>query len=77
MTVEQKYTVACALLPVLADFLEDAPMVQTAKLNTNHCIKSIRSYNRYLMDTAKINNVDHENFIQREFRNWLKEKYKE
>jgi hypothetical protein len=52
MTPEQKLLTAQALLPVLADFLEDYPMRFTAKHEQTKLINAIRGFDKFFMDSA-------------------------
>jgi hypothetical protein len=72
MTNEQKL-LASQLLPVLADFLEDVPMQQLAKMKRNRLVQEIRSFDAFLMVGADIEAMDQQIALQQAFRQWLKE----
>jgi hypothetical protein len=72
MTNEQKL-LASQLLPVLADFLEDVPMQQLAKMKRNRLVTEIRSFDAFLMVGADIEAMDQQIELQQAFRQWLKE----
>jgi len=72
MTNEQKL-LASQLLPVLADFLEDVPMQQLAKMKRNRLVQEIRSFDAFLMVGADIEAMDQQIELQQAFRQWLKE----
>jgi hypothetical protein len=73
MTNEQKL-LAAQLLPVLADFLEDVPMQQLAKMKRNRLVTEIRSFDAFLMVGADIEAMDQQIALQQAFRQWIKEK---
>ena len=70
MTNEQKL-LASQLLPVLADFLEDVPMQQLAKMKRNRLVQEIRSFDAFLMVGADIEAMDQQIELQQAFRQWL------
>lgn len=72
MTNEQKL-LASQLLPVLADFLEDVPMQQLAKMKRNRLVTEIRSFDAFLMVGADIEAMEQQIELQQAFRQWLKE----
>jgi hypothetical protein len=72
MTNEQKL-LASQLLPVLADFLEDVPMQQLAKMKRNRLVQEIRSFDAFLMVGADIEAMDQQIELQQAFRQWIKE----
>ena len=73
MTNEQKL-LAAQLLPVLADFLEDVPMQQLAKMKRNRLVTEIRSFDSFLMVGADLDAMDQQIALQQAFRQWIKEK---
>jgi hypothetical protein len=70
MTNEQKL-LASQLLPVLADFLEDVPMQQLAKMKRNRLVNEIRSFDSFLMVGADLDAMDQQIELQQAFRQWL------
>jgi hypothetical protein len=70
MTNEQKL-LAAQLLPVLADFLEDVPMQQLAKMKRNRLVQEIRSFDAFLMVGADIEAMDQQIELQQAFRQWI------
>jgi hypothetical protein len=72
MTNEQKL-LASQLLPVLADFLEDVPMQQLAKMKRNRLVQEIRSFDAFLMVGADLDAMEQQIELQQAFRQWLKE----
>ena len=75
MTTEQKI-LALQVLPVLADYAEDVPMRQTAKMKRNLVINSIRSYDSHMIDSADIEAMEQQIKIQQSFRKWCEEFFK-
>ena len=73
MTNEQKL-LASQLLPVLADFLEDVPMQQLAKMKRNRLVQEIRSFDAFLMVGADLDAMNQQIELQQAFRQWIKEK---
>lgn len=69
---EQELAMAVALLPVLADFLEDLNFSQMMKMKVNHTIASIRSLDNYIMRYASIEVIEEQHNIALWFRNELK-----
>lgn len=69
---EQELAMAIALLPVLADFLEDLNFSQMMKMKVNHTINSIRSLDNYVMRYASVEVVEEQHNIALWFRNELK-----
>jgi len=72
MTNEQKL-LASQLLPVLADFLEDVPMQQLAKMKRNRLVTEIRSFDAFLMVGADLDAMEQQIELQQAFRQWIKE----
>jgi hypothetical protein len=70
MTNEQKL-LASQLLPVIADFLEDVPMTQLAKMKRNRLVQEIRSFDAFLMVGADIEAMEQQIELQQAFRQWL------
>ena len=69
-----------ALLPVMADIVEDIPMNQLAKQTRNRMVAGIRSFDRLFTDVKE----DEEEYkiamqqqldIQQAFRQWLNENF--
>lgn len=81
MTPEKKLIISTALLPVLADFLEDVPMNRLAKMRRETVVNSIRVFDRMYTNTEKTEDyteaMEQQNNIQLAFRNWLDEAFKD
>jgi len=81
MTPAHKLIISTALLPVLADFLEDVPMNRLAKMRRETVVNSIRAFDRMYTNTEKTEDyneaMEQQNNIQLAFRNWLAESLKQ
>jgi hypothetical protein len=75
MTPEQKLLTAQALLPVLADFLEDYPMRFTAKHEQTKLITAIRGFDKFFMDSAGKEEREQQIDFQRWFRGVISEEF--
>jgi hypothetical protein len=64
-----------ALLPVLADLLEDFPMTREAKMNQTQVINTIRKFDRLFMRDASSLIGEQQVDIQIAFRQWLNKSY--
>ena len=81
MKPEHKLIISTALLPVLADFLEDVPMNRLAKMRRENVVNSIRAFDRMYTNTEKDEEwaeaMEQQNNIQLAFRSWLDESLKQ
>lgn len=76
MTSEHKIVIAAALLPVLADFLEDIPMMYQPKQLRDGVVNRIRCFDKMLLkDTDSAMHEEQVN-IQIAFRQWCEESFK-
>jgi hypothetical protein len=75
MTPEQKLLTAQALLPVLADFLEDYPMRFTAKHEQTKLINAVRGFDKFFMDSAGEEEREQQIDSQRWFRALVSEEF--
>ena len=64
-----------ALLPVLADLLEDFPMVREAKLEQTQVVNAIRKFDRFIMRDADKETGFDQGDMQIAFRQWLNKSY--
>lgn len=76
MTTNAKI-LAIQVLPTLADFLEDIPMRQTAKMKRNLVISSIRSFDSHMINSADTEEMEQQIKIQQSFRKWCEETFKD
>jgi hypothetical protein len=72
---EAKLLVVVALLPVIADFIEDIPLYQKTKKNANMFIDEVRKIDDIILKGANIDVIDQQITLQREFRVWIKENF--
>lgn len=83
MNNHAKLLAATALLPVLADLIEDVPMNQRAKQTRNRMVAGIRSYDRLFTDVKGESEEEYESAMEQQlniqiaFRQWLNELFKE
>ncbi len=70
MTLEQKY-LTLALLPVLADIMEDLPMNGEVGKERTYCMKKIRKFDKMLIDTSSPETMEQQVDLQRAFRQWI------
>jgi len=81
MKPEHKLIISTALLPVLADFLEDVPMNRLAKMRRENVVNSIRAFDRMYTNTEQTEDyteaMEQQNNIQLAFRSWLDESLKQ
>jgi hypothetical protein len=75
MTPEQKLLTAQALLPVLADFLEDYPMRFAAKHEQTKLINAVRGFDKFFMDSASEEARKQQIDFQRWFRAMVSEEF--
>ena len=83
MNNHAKLLAATALLPVLADLIEDVPMNQRAKQTRNRMVAGIRSYDRLFTDVKGESEEEYKVAMEQQlniqiaFRQWLNELFKE
>ncbi len=72
---EAKLLVVVALLPVIADFIEDIPLYQKTKKNANMFIDEVRKIDDIILKGVKLKVIEEQLTLQREFRVWIKENF--
>lgn len=72
---EAKLLVVVALLPVIADFIEDIPLYQKTKKNANMFIDEVRKIDDVILKGVKLKVIEEQLTLQREFRVWIKENF--
>ena len=77
MTQEQKLLAVVALLPVLADLLEDVPLYRMCKRHGNAFINEVRKIDNIIIHNAELDAQSQQVDIQRAFRQWLETEFKE
>ena len=76
MKTQEKLILSTALLPVLADLLEDVPLRHEVKFKANTVINSIRALdnhftNQNVLKEAYNEAMEQQNELQLLFREWL------
>ena len=77
MNHEQKLLAVVALLPVLADLLEDVPLYRMCKRHGNSFIDEVRKVDNIIISDAELESQSQQVNIQRAFRQWLETEFKE
>lgn len=77
MNSEQKLLAVVALLPVLADLMEDIPLFRMAKKHGNAFIDETRKVDNIIIHDAELEAQSQQVNIQRAFRQWLEKEFKE
>jgi hypothetical protein len=72
---EAKLLIVVALLPVIADFIEDIPLYQKTKKNANMFIDEVRKIDDVILKGVKLKVIEEQLTLQREFRVWIKENF--
>jgi hypothetical protein len=77
MTQEQKLLAVVALLPVLADLIEDVKIYHQSKRYANLFINEVRKVDNIIIYDAELEAQSQQVDIQRAFRQWLETEFKE
>jgi hypothetical protein len=77
MTQEQKLLAVVALLPVMADLLEDVKIYHQSKRYANLFINEVRKVDNIIIHDAELDAQSQQVNIQRAFRQWLETEFKE
>jgi hypothetical protein len=77
MNHEQKLLAVVALLPVLADLLEDVKIYHQSKRYANLFINEVRKVDNIIIHDAELDAQSQQVDIQRAFRQWLETEFKE
>jgi hypothetical protein len=77
MTQEQKLLAVVALLPVMADLLEDVKIYHQSKRYANLFINEVRKVDNIIIHDAELEAQSQQVNIQRAFRQWLETEFKE
>jgi hypothetical protein len=75
MTNEQKLLAVVALLPVMADLMEDVKIYNQSKKYANLFINEIRKVDNTIIKDAELEAQSQQVNIQREFIQWLKTEF--
>jgi len=77
MTQEQKLLAVVALLPVMADLIEDVKIYHQSKRYANLFINEVRKVDNIIIHDAELEAQSQQVDIQRAFRQWLETEFKE
>ena len=77
MTQEQKLIAIVALLPVIADLMEDIPLYRMCKRHGNAFIDEVRKVDDVIIKDAELDAQSQQVNIQRALRQWLETEFKE
>jgi hypothetical protein len=75
MTNEQKLIAVVALLPVMADLLEDVKIFRMVKIHGNKFIDEVRKVDNTIIKDAELEAQSQQVNIQRAFLQWLKTEF--
>jgi hypothetical protein len=76
MTQEQKLLAVVALLPVMADLIEDVKIYHQSKRYANLFINEVRKVDNIIIHDAELEAQSQQVNIQRAFRQWLETEFK-
>jgi hypothetical protein len=77
MTQEQKLLAVVALLPVMADLIEDVKIYHQSKRYANLFINEVRKVDNIIIHDAELEAQSQQVNIQRAFRQWLETEFKD
>jgi hypothetical protein len=77
MTQQQKLIAIVALLPVIADLMEDIPLYRMCKRHGNVFIDEVRKVDDVIIKDAELDAQSQQINIQRAFRQWLETEFKD
>jgi hypothetical protein len=77
MNNQQKLLAVVALLPVLADLIEDVKIYHQSKRYANLFINEVRKVDNIVIHDAELEAQSQQVNIQRAFRQWLETEFKE
>ncbi len=76
MTEKQKLIAIVALLPVIADLMEDVPLFRMCKRHGNAFINEVRKVDNTIIKDAELEAQSQQVDIQRAFRQWIETEFK-
>ena len=76
MTEKQKLIAIVALLPVIADLMEDVPLFRMCKRHGNAFINEVRKVDDIIIKDAELEAQSQQVDIQRAFRQWVETEFK-
>jgi hypothetical protein len=77
MTQQQKLIAIVALLPVIADLMEDIPLYRMCKRHGNAFIDEVRKVDDVIIKDAELDAQSQQVNIQIAFRQWLETEFKD
>ena len=77
MTQQQKLIAIVALLPLIADFMEDIPLYRMCKRHGNSFIDEVRKVDDVIIKDAELDAQSQQVNIQRALRQWLETEFKD
>jgi hypothetical protein len=77
MNNQQKLLAVVALLPVMADLIEDVKIYHQSKRYANLFINEVRKVDNIIIHDAELEAQSQQVNIQRAFRQWLETEFKE
>ena len=77
MTQQQKLIAIVALLPVIADLMEDIPLYRMCKRHGNAFIDEVRKVDDVIIKDAELDAQSQQVNIQRALRQWLETEFKD
>ncbi len=77
MNHEQKLLAVVALLPVMADLIEDVKIYHQSKRYANLFINEVRKVDNIIIHDAELEAQSQQVNIQRAFRQWLETEFKD
>ena len=77
MTQQQKLIAIVALLPVIADLMEDIPLYRMCKRHGNAFIDEVRKVDDVIIKDAELDAQSQQINIQRALRQWLETEFKD
>jgi hypothetical protein len=77
MTHEQKLIAIVALLPVIADLMEDIPLYRMCKRHGNAFIDEVRKVDDVIIKDAELDAQSQQVNIQIALRQWLETEFKD
>ena len=77
MTQQQKLIAIVALLPLIADLMEDIPLYRMCKRHGNSFIDEVRKVDDVIIKDAELDAQSQQVNIQRALRQWLETEFKD
>ena len=75
MKEDKEMVAVFAIMPVIADYLEDIDVSNNFKVTRDNLVAQIRKVDKKLFDSADIETVEQQINIQRAFRQWVHQNF--